>query len=96
MFGISAAIAGIAGSLYALKLTLVEPDVPKFGLLGSITLVVALVVGGAAQQWGPFVGAMFYVFVDDYARGIGEAPDKNFFIGWLVELRRPRSTDSAA
>ena len=55
VFGISAAIAGIAGSLYALKLTLVDPDVPKFGLLGSITFVVALVVGGAAQQWGPFV-----------------------------------------
>ena len=58
---------------------------PKFGLLGSITLVVALVVGGAAQQWGPFVGAMFYVFVDDYAREVGEAPDKNFFIGWMVD-----------
>ena len=85
VFGISAAIAGVAGSLYALKLTLVEPDVPKFGLLGSVTLIVALVVGGAAQQWGPFVGAMFYVFVDDYAREVGEAPDKNFFIGWMVD-----------
>lgn len=85
VFGISAAIAGVAGSLYALKLTLVEPDVPKFGLLGSITLVVVLVVGGAAQQWGPFVGAIFYVFVDDFARSIGEDPDGSWLIGWAVD-----------
>ena len=82
VFGISAAIAGIAGSLYGLKLTLVEPDVPIFGLLGSITLLVALVVGGLAQQWGPFVGAMFYVFVNDWARGVGEDPDGSFLLGW--------------
>jgi len=85
VFGISAAIAGVAGSLYALKLTLVEPDVPKFGLLGSITLVVVLIVGGAAQQWGPFVGAMFYVFVDDFARSVGEDPDGSWLIGWAVD-----------
>ena len=85
VFGISAAIAGIAGSLYALKLTLVEPDVPVFGLFGSITLLVALVVGGLAQQWGPFVGAMFYVFVNDWARDVGEDPDGSWLLGWLVD-----------
>ena len=35
VFGISAAIAGIAGSLYALKLTLVEPDVPLGQVLAA-------------------------------------------------------------
>ena len=85
MFGISAAIAGIAGSLYALKLTLVEPDVPKFGLLGSITLVVALVVGGAAQQWGPFVGAHVLRVRRRLRPRDRRGPDDNFFIGWLVD-----------
>jgi hypothetical protein len=66
-------------------LTLVEPDVPIFGLQGSITLLVALVVGGAAQQWGPFVGAMFYVFVNDYARSVGEKPDGSLLLGWAVD-----------
>lgn len=85
VFGLSGAIAGVAGSLYALKLTLVDADVPLFGLFGSVTLLVAMVVGGAAQNWGPFVGAMFYVFVNDFARTVGESPSDSFLLGWLVE-----------
>ncbi len=85
VFGLSGAIAGVAGSLYALKLTLVDADIPIFGLFGSVTLLVALVVGGAAQNWGPFVGAMFYVFVNDFARGVGEAPSDAVILGWFVD-----------
>jgi len=59
--------------------------VPIFGLFGSITLLVALVVGGAAQNWGPFVGAMFYVFVNDFARSVGENPSDSIFLGWFVD-----------
>jgi branched-chain amino acid transport system permease protein len=85
VFGLSGAIAGVAGSLYALKLTLVDADVPLFGLFGSVTLLVALIVGGAAQNWGPFVGAMFYVFVNDFARSVGEDPSNSIFLGWFVD-----------
>ena len=85
VFGISGAIAGVAGSLYALKLTLVDADVPLFGLFGSVTLLVALVVGGAAQNWGPFVGAMFYVFVNDFARSVGEDPSGSILFRWIVD-----------
>jgi branched-chain amino acid transport system permease protein len=85
VFGLSGAIAGIAGSLYALKLSLVDADVPLFGLFGSVTLLVALVVGGAAQNWGPFVGAMFYVFVNDFARSIGEDPSGSILLKWFVD-----------
>ena len=85
VFGLSGAIAGVAGALYALKLTLVEADVPIFGLFGSVTLLVAMVVGGAAQNWGPFVGAMFYVFVNDFARSVGEDPSNSIFLGWFVD-----------
>ncbi|MGB7878534.1 MAG: branched-chain amino acid ABC transporter permease [Ilumatobacteraceae bacterium] len=84
VFGLSGAIAGVAGSLFALKLTLVEADVPIFGLFGSVTFLVAMVVGGAAQNWGPFVGAMFYVFVNDFARSVGEDPSGSIFLGWFV------------
>ena len=85
VFGLSGAIAGVAGSLYGLKLTLVEADVPLFGLFGSVTLLVAMVVGGAAQNWGPFVGAMFYVFVNDFARSVGEDPSNSLLLGWIVD-----------
>jgi len=85
VFGLSGAIAGVAGSLYALKLSLVEADIPLFGLFGSVTLLVAMVVGGAAQNWGPFVGAMFYVFVNDFARSVGEDPSGSIFLGWFVD-----------
>lgn len=85
VFGLSGAIAGVAGALFALKLTLVEADVPIFGLFGSVLFLVAMVVGGAAQNWGPFVGAMFYVFVNDFARSVGENPSDSLLLGWVVD-----------
>jgi len=85
VFGLSGAIAGVAGSLYALKLGLVEADIPAFGLFGSVTLLVAMIVGGAAQTWGPFVGAMAYVFVNDFARSVGEDPSGTIVLGWFVD-----------
>ncbi len=84
-FGLSGAITGVAGSLFGLKLGLVEPGIPLFGLIGAITFVVAMVVGGAAQAWGPLVGALFYTFVNDYARTVGENPSDNFLFGWFVD-----------
>ncbi len=74
VFGLSGAITGIGGALFGLKLGLVDGDVPLFGLFGAITFLVAMVVGGAAQVWGPLVGAVFYVFVNERARSVGEAP----------------------
>ncbi len=74
VFGLSGAITGVGGALYGLKLGLVDGDVPLFGLLGAVTFLVAMVVGGAAQVWGPLVGAVFYVFVNEQARSVGEAP----------------------
>jgi branched-chain amino acid transport system permease protein len=75
VFGLSAAIAGIAGSLFTLKLTLVEPAIGYFTILGSITFLVAMVVGGAASTWGPLVGALVYTYVSDWARTTGEEND---------------------
>jgi branched-chain amino acid transport system permease protein len=75
VFGISAAMAGIAGSLFALKLTLVEPAIGFFTILGSITFLVAMVVGGAASTWGPIVGAFAYTYISDWARTTGEERD---------------------
>ena len=75
VFGISASMAGIAGSLFALKLTLVEPAIGLFTIIGSITFLVIVVVGGAASTWGPLVGAIAYTYVSDWARDTGEEND---------------------
>jgi branched-chain amino acid transport system permease protein len=72
VFGLSASMAGIAGSLFALKLTLVEPVVQFFTLFGSIFLLVMVVLGGAGSTWGPLVGAMIFVYVRDRANSVGE------------------------
>jgi branched-chain amino acid transport system permease protein len=79
VFGLSGAITGVGGALFGLKLGLVDSDVPLFGLFGAITFLVAMVVGGAAQTWGPLVGAVCYVFVNELARTVGENPSESIF-----------------
>jgi branched-chain amino acid transport system permease protein len=75
VFGISASMAGIAGSVFALKLSLVEPAIGLFTILGAITFLVIVVIGGAASTWGPLVGALVYTYVSDWARDTGEEHD---------------------
>jgi len=84
VFGLSGAVTGAGGVLFGLKLGLVDGDVPLFGLFGAITFLVAMVVGGAAQNWGPLVGAVFYVFVNELARTVGENPSESI-LGFLVD-----------
>jgi branched-chain amino acid transport system permease protein len=79
VFGLSGAVTGVAGVLFGLKLGLVDADIPLFGLFGAITFLVAMVVGGAAQNWGPLVGAVFFIFVNELARTVGENPSESVF-----------------
>ena len=50
-FGISAAYAGVAGSLFAIATTFVNPD--TFPIALSIFLLVGVVVGGLGSLFGP-------------------------------------------
>ena len=62
-FGISSALAGIGGAIYALNNGRVNPS--SFTLVVSIYLLVAVVTGGAASIVGPAIGAvLFGVFTD--------------------------------
>lgn len=83
VFGLSGAITGVAGALFGQKLGLVDPAVPLFGLVGSITILVAMVIGGAAQIWGPLAGALFYVAVNEWARSVGEDPQGSLLFSWV-------------
>ena len=55
VFMLSAALASVAGSLYAHYVTFVGPE--TFGFKFSIMLVVMVVVGGMASVWGAIFGA---------------------------------------
>ena len=78
-FGISAAIAGMAGWLFSAKAsTMFETD---FLILESIIFLLALFLGGAATYTGPIVGAFFYFYLDKYVKD--HAEDWTFLPGPL-------------
>jgi branched-chain amino acid transport system permease protein len=60
VFGVSAALCGIAGSVFALRQTQADPATAYFTILGSIVFLVIMVIGGAASLMGPIVGAFAY------------------------------------
>ena len=58
-FAISAALAGVAGALYAHKLHFIAPD--QFNILQSIDLLLMVVIGGLGSVHGAFLGAIFLI-----------------------------------
>ncbi|MBA3058066.1 MAG: branched-chain amino acid ABC transporter permease [Gammaproteobacteria bacterium] len=79
-FSLSAALAGIAGALYAHQLQFISPD--QFNILQSIDLLLMIVIGGVGSVHGAFLGAIFLItmpqaiaMVKDYLpSAIGQAP----------------------
>jgi branched-chain amino acid transport system permease protein len=66
-FGISAAYAGVAGALFAIANTFVNPD--TFPIALSIFLLVGVVVGGLGGLSGLVFGAIFIEFLPLWAQG---------------------------
>ena len=58
-FALSAALAGVAGALYAHKLQFISPD--QFNILQSIDLLLMIVIGGLGSVHGAFLGAIFLI-----------------------------------
>jgi branched-chain amino acid transport system permease protein len=58
-FALSAALAGIAGALYAHKVTFISPE--QFTLLQSIELVTIVILGGVGFVHGAVLGAAFLI-----------------------------------
>ncbi len=79
-FAISAALAGVAGALYAHKLRFISPD--QFNILQSIDLLLMVVIGGLGSVHGAFLGAIFLISMpqiislskDHLPNFIGQAP----------------------
>ncbi len=67
-FGISAAFAGVAGSLYAIIIGFVNPD--TFAVQLSLLLLIGVVVGGLGSLAGVLAGALFIEYVPLYSPNI--------------------------
>ena len=89
-FALSAALAGIAGALYAHKLQFISPE--QFNILQSIDLLLMIVIGGLGSVHGVFLGAIFLItmpqaisMVKDYLPAvIGQAPGLQAAVYGLV------------
>jgi branched-chain amino acid transport system permease protein len=67
---ISATIAGISGSLFALNINFAYPLMLDWHESGNFVLM--MILGGAGTLWGPLVGAIIYVIGQDMLSTITE------------------------
>ncbi len=87
-FGISAFIAGFAGSLYAHLLGALEAE--TFSLALSLILLAIITIGGLATLEGSIFGAIFYTLLDQKLVGIApdkfQGPARNTIVGLVLVL----------
>ena len=73
VFGVSAGLCALPGSVTAIRIGSVSPGISSLTLIGAITFLIVMVIGGAGSLWGPVVGAVLYTFIT--ARTGGWADD---------------------
>jgi branched-chain amino acid transport system permease protein len=69
-YGLGAAFAGLAGSIFATMLTSVYPS--SFQLLISVNVVALLIVGGMGSLPGVVIGALALIGLPELLREFGE------------------------
>jgi branched-chain amino acid transport system permease protein len=69
-FGVSAALGGLAGVMWAMNSAFVGEQDFGFAPL-AIPLLVGLVIGGVATLEGALVGSLVWVFVGEFTRSLG-------------------------
>lgn len=71
MFGLSGAMTGVAGSVFALYLGSLFAE-GSFTVLAAISLVIGLVIGGERTVLGPLLGAVVIIYVPEITADIGQ------------------------
>lgn len=89
VFCLSAVVASIAGSVYAIWLKYTGPDTAlSFAIMIDILLMV--VIGGMGTMWGAVIGAVLMVMAQYYLRDLmGAASEATAAIPLLPELLAP-------
>ncbi len=70
MFSAGAAIAAMAGGLYAHHMVFIQPE--NFDILVSIYIVLYVILGGTNNMWGPVLGAVTMTLLPEVLRGASE------------------------
>jgi len=69
VFVIGAAMASVAGVVYAHYISFIDPT--SFTVMESIFIISIVIIGGAGSFWGPVVGAVVLVTLPEILRFIG-------------------------
>ncbi len=73
IFVISAAMASVAGSLFASYITFIDPS--SFQLTESVFILAIIILGGLANLRGSILGALFLVLLPEILRFVGFPSD---------------------
>ncbi len=73
VFVISAAMAAVAGSLFASYITFIDPS--SFTLMESIFILAIIILGGLANLRGSVLGALFLILLPEILRFVGFPSD---------------------
>jgi branched-chain amino acid transport system permease protein len=69
VFVLGAAMASVAGALYATYITFIDPT--SFTVMESIFIISVVIIGGAGSLWGPVLGAVVLVSLPELLRFVG-------------------------
>jgi branched-chain amino acid transport system permease protein len=82
---VSAAMAGMAGALYAHYVRIVDPDV--FLFIYTVTMVIMVVTGGKGTLAGPVVGGLMFGLMPEALRALAVGPEGQWILyGALMVL----------
>jgi branched-chain amino acid transport system permease protein len=87
-FGISAAMAGVAGSVFVFRQTQANPDNLLYTILGAILFLVIMVIGGTGSLLGPIVGAFIYYRVNQFTIDL---PNKDYLPNFVHDFLEGRA-----
>jgi branched-chain amino acid transport system permease protein len=85
LFVLSAALAGLAGGMYAYLLQYLSPD--AFPLIVSINFVVMVAVGGMGSLYGAVVGAVAITWLQDRLQQLGTRQE---LLGFDLPVQAPQ------
>ena len=73
IFGVSAGLASVAGSLFASYISFIDPS--TFSLNESIFILAIIILGGLASLRGSLIGAAFLILLPEVLRFVGFPSD---------------------